>query len=486
MLKEIKLIRAWTRTVEGDDGTEKTVTHEAEKLLKVDTSTAQALIDGGIAKAWGPEERAEEGRQEAARLAELQTAAKAAVKTAISELSGDAKAQDEFKAALGIRVTKDAYEDSPTYGYEDGDTVTAAGFGSFLADVYARGVSADNATPKRLKMAMDKRREALAHAVEKGHVRKDNAFGGQNVTIDTEGGYAVPPGYAAMIVQTNVENDWIRPRATTVAIGTKTLEFPLAVDYDHSNDTIHGGAIAYWKGEEQALDLSKVTFDARKMELNKLTALGKVTHEFMQFADGVSIGSFLIPIFQEAIRFKEQCGFLFGSGSGMPLGLSSGLSKITVAKKSGQGAKTIVLENLFEMLARFRANVGGNAVWIHHKSIYPQLQGLTLGSEPVYLPGNSIAGRPHATLFGIPMLSTEYAKLIGTEGDLYLADLSSYMVADHTRGPEIARSIHVEFDKANEWFRIIRYVDGQPLWSKPFTDKQGYQTAPLVTLETRA
>ena len=165
--------------------------------------------------------------------------------------------------------------------------------------------------------------------------------------------------------------------------------------------------------------------------------------------------------------------------------MTSGLSKITVGKQDGQAAGSIVVQNLFEMLSRFRATVGGNAVWIYHRSILPQLQSLTLGTEPVWLPSNSVAGRPHATLFGIPMLGTEYAKILGNDGDIMLADLSSYMVADHTQGPEIARSIHIEFDCANEWFRIIKYLDGKPLYSNTFTDKQGWQYAPLVSLESR-
>lgn len=481
MKKRIKLLKAW-KHMNGDTGTD----YPAGTILEVDQATGESLLSTGVAKSFSEEEETAEKAAADVQKKNFKTTIREEIKTAVSEMDDDEK--KAFAATLGIKVTKDPFEDSPTWGYEKGDNVTKAGFGAFLGDVYQAAQNAKSGVggiPERLTLAMGKRAEQIKSAQAAGMIGKANAFGGQNVTIDTEGGFAVPHGYGSLITTTNVENDWIRPRAMSVSMATKTLSFPMATDYDHSNGTIHGGVIAYWKGEEHCLELSKMKFDARKLELNKLTVMGKATHELMKFSDGISIGSFLIPLFANAIRFKEACAFLYGTGAGMPLGLSSSNSRMTIAKDPGQMAGTITTMNLFNMCARFKSNMGGGSVWVAHKSILPQLQSLTLGDQPIWLPSNSIAGRPHATLLGIPLLFTEYAKVLGGKGDIMLADIGSYIVADDTQGPEIARSIHVEFDCANEWFRILKYVDGKPLWSKPFTDKQGYQTAPVVDLEAR-
>ena len=307
--KQIKLIQAWTRQETDDAGDQKSVTYEAGREFKCDPGTAKSLVEAGVAKYWGEAEQAAAAEREEQKAAELASAATKAVQKYFDNLGEDEEAKKKFQASFGgARVVKDAFEDSPTYGYEEGDKATLAGAGAYFADAYTAAESNGQVVSDRLKMAREKRKEAIEKAIKSG-VLKDNAFNAQNVTNDTEGGFAVPPAYAEMIVQTNVENDWIRSRATTVSLSTKTLEFPMAIDYDHSNDTIHGGVMAYWKGEEQKLELAKAKMDARKMELNKLTAMGKVTHEFMKFASGVSIGSFLIPIFRQAMAYKEQCAF---------------------------------------------------------------------------------------------------------------------------------------------------------------------------------
>jgi HK97 family phage major capsid protein len=82
-------------------------------------------------------------------------------------------------------------------------------------------------------------------------------------------------------------------------------------------------------------------------------------------------------------------------------------------------------------------------------------------------------------------LFTEKVPSLGTEGDISLLDLSTYVVGLRS-GMRFDTSIHVAFATDELLSRIIERHDGQSLWNEPLTLADGVTTvSPVVTLADR-
>ena len=107
----------------------------------------------------------------------------------------------------------------------------------------------------------------------------------------------------------------------------------------------------------------------------------------------------------------------------------------------------------------------------------------TYSGAPAYLPANGLAGTPYSTLFGRPVIPSEYTANLGTTGDIILADFSEYIAIDKG-GVEAAQSIHVRFLYDEQVFRFVYRVDGQCAWHKALTPFSGGSTlSPFVVLD---
>ena len=113
----------------------------------------------------------------------------------------------------------------------------------------------------------------------------------------------------------------------------------------------------------------------------------------------------------------------------------------------------------------------------------PQLYALSLGTgaAPLFTWG------PDGPLFmGRPVLETEYNPTLGSKGDIILADLHEYFLADpEDMTVEISRDVRFVNDETA--FRFRMRVDGLPAWDSPTTPLNGTATvSPFVSLAERA
>ncbi len=87
---------------------------------------------------------------------------------------------------------------------------------------------------------------------------------------------------------------------------------------------------------------------------------------------------------------------------------------------------------------------------------------------------------------GRPIIPVEFCQQLGTEGDLILTDLSTYLTASKG-GMQTASSIHVLFLTNELMYRFIMRLDGKPWWLSALTPKSGGPTqSNIVTLATRS
>jgi HK97 family phage major capsid protein len=148
----------------------------------------------------------------------------------------------------------------------------------------------------------------------------------------------------------------------------------------------------------------------------------------------------------------------------------------------------IKYEDVVNMWSRLYARSRKDAVWFINQDIEPDLyaMSLTIGTAgvPVYMPAGGLSGNQYATLYGRPVIATEYNASLGTVGDIVLADLGQYAMI-RKGGLQSDSSIHVRFIYNESTFRWIYRTDGQPKWTTPVTPAKGSNTkSPFIVLAT--
>ena len=248
-----------------------------------------------------------------------------------------------------------------------------------------------------------------------------------------------------------------------------------------------GGVQSYWVNEGDTVTKTKPKFRRVEFDLHKLFSIAYITDELL--ADSTAMMSVLGQAFSEEIMFMTEDAIFEGSGAGLPLGFMNSPALVSVAKQNGQATQTIVKENIDAMWSRCWGRSRKNAVWLVNQLVEPQLnqmnQAVGTGGQLVYLPPGGLSAAPYATLYGRPVITTEYSAGTGAPGDITLVDLSQYTLVDKG-GVQSATSMHIAFLTDEMAFRITYRVDGKPMWYAPMTPFKGGSTlSPFVALATR-
>ena len=312
---------------------------------------------------------------------------------------------------------------------------------------------------------------------------------GLGETIPSDGGFLVQTDFSNELVKAVYQTGILSSRCRRFQISGNSNSIKLnAFDETSRVSTRFGGIQSYWIDEAAEKTASKPKFRQMDLNLKKLVGLCYASDEVL--ADAVALEQIIQSAFVSEFGFKLDDAIINGTGAGQPLGILNSGCLVSVAKESGQKAATIVYENVVKMYARLLPQSEPNAIWLINRNILPQLYAMNLAvgtaGVPVFMPANGLAGLPYNTLFGRPVIAIEQAATLGTVGDIILADLSSYILAEKG-GIETAMSIHVQFKYDESVFRFVMRVDGQPMYSSALTAYKGPDTlSPFVVLDTRA
>jgi len=244
----------------------------------------------------------------------------------------------------------------------------------------------------------------------------------------------------------------------------------------------------YWEHEGATKTETQPELRQIELTLKKLIGLCYATDELLQ--DATALEAVIMQAFSEEFGFRVDDAIINGNGAVQMLGILNSPALVTVNAEGGQAADTIIYENIVSMWSRMYGPSRLNAAWYINQDIEPQLYTMSLavgtGGQLVYLPPGGASGTPYATLFGKPVIPIEQASTVGTVGDIILADMSQYLLADKG-GVQSDRSIHVKFTTDETTFRFVYRVDGQPWWSSALTPKSGSANtlSPFVALASR-
>lgn len=306
----------------------------------------------------------------------------------------------------------------------------------------------------------------------------------------TGGGFLLQTDFAAGIFMLAHEMGQVLGAVNKIPVGANSngIKIRGVDETSRATGSRWGGVQSYWVGEGTTVSPSKPRFRVIEFDLKKLMSLMYATDELLQ--DSTALGAIAGQAFSEEVMFMTEDSIFSGTGAGTPQGVLNSGCRVTVTKQTGAKAATIVKEDIDNMWSRMWIRSRANCAWYINQDIEPQLNSLSqvigTGGVPVYLPPGGLSQSPYGSLYGRPVIPTEYSPTLGTEGDIMLADFSQYGLADKS-GVNAASSMHVAFLTDEMVFRITYRVDGQPMWYAPLTPFKGSATkSPFITLATRS
>jgi HK97 family phage major capsid protein len=334
--------------------------------------------------------------------------------------------------------------------------------------------------------------------------------GAMNEAVPAEGGFLVGADISEKIYQRTYLTGEITRRCQRQPISANSDRLKLrVVDEDSRADGSRmGGVLAYWQNEADTFLSTRPKFREVELNLNKLTALVYATDELLQ--DAAALEAWIMSNLPTELAFRTEDAIFQGSGAGQPLGILK--TQAFQALSPGSTATVVTTTDVIAMLAQFwypglknlipaiatenltaGQNVGQMpaAAWFIDQSVIPQLFQLQLGTGSAVIllyhpPGSNPLYGPYGELMGIPVIPTEHNAALGTVGDIILADMSQYLLADKG-APQVASSMHVRFLQGEMAFRFTVRLDGQTTWKKPLTPKSGGPTlSPFVGLASGA
>lgn len=318
----------------------------------------------------------------------------------------------------------------------------------------------------------------------------ERAITGQGESIPADGGFLLEKEHQASILQRVYGQSSLITRAQRFPIGANKngIKIPRVDETSRADGSRWGGVRGYWTDEGAALTASQSKFGQVSMDLEKLTCLIYATSELVD--DSVALERYINTVAPQELAFKVDEAIVNGDGSGKPAGIIPANCTVSVTKETSQVANTIVTENVIKAYARSFPDGRRKSVWIANSDCLPQLMTMSLavgtGGSPVWLPTNSMAGRPFDTLMGLPIIYSEQAPTVGDKGDLILADMNQYLFIEKDSGIQTAMSIHVRFVNDEAVFRFVWRVNGQPWWSSALTPFKGADsTSPFVVIAAR-
>lgn len=315
------------------------------------------------------------------------------------------------------------------------------------------------------------------------------AGSGMSVGVPSDGGYLVRKDWSTAMLDRAREGAVLFPRTRQVPVGAEFdgLEYPFIDETSRATGSRWGGVQVYWKAEAATVTAKQPKIGKGELRLEEIMGLAYATERLLR--DAGALESILTNSFESEFGFKIDDAILRGSGAGMPLGFfAAGGPFVSVAKEAGQAAATVKPENVTKMFARMPARLKAGAVWLVNPDVMPQLPLMVIGQQPVWLPPGNLTQAPNGLLFGKPVVEIEQAETLGTQGDIWFANMNEYVtITKASEGMRYDTSLHVRFLNDEMAFRWVFRINGQPTWKTALTPFKGSASmSPFVTLDTRA
>lgn len=300
----------------------------------------------------------------------------------------------------------------------------------------------------------------------------------------SDGGFLIPEILRSELLRVSLETSVVRSRARVIPMDSLTVPFPM-VDSTSNVSSVYGGITGYWTEEGATLTESQPRFGRIELKANKLVLYCEVPNELIRDARP-SMEAFINDVFPEAIAWFEDVAFFIGGGVGEPLGFINAAATIAT-DRVGSSTDTVVWADIVGMYARMLPQSLGRAVWVVSPDVLPQLLTMTVGSgsAAVWLGGGNFpsgASNPPMSILGCPVIVSEKARALGTQGDINFVDFGFYLLGDR-QAMSARQSEDFRFNTDVTAFRVIERLDGRPWLNSAITPQNnGATLSPFVAL----
>jgi HK97 family phage major capsid protein len=298
----------------------------------------------------------------------------------------------------------------------------------------------------------------------------------------TSGGFMVPPQLRQTIMRVEPQDALVRPRAEVIPAGDPpdagiTMG---ALDQTGTNPgNIFGGMTMNWIAEGD----DKPETDAKLREItltpHEIAGTAVITDKMLRNWQAARV--FIENLMRGAVNAAEDYSFLRGTGVAQPLGIVNAGATKWINRAT---ANHVAYADLIGMVARLLVRGGQSPIWSMPQGSLVDIATMTDPEGHYIWQANAVDGFA-GKLLGFPVRWNNRAPLLGTKGDLVLADWSYYLIKDGS-GPFVAASEHVLFRQNKTVFKIFWNVDGSPWLTAPIKEENGYEVSPFVGLDVPA
>jgi HK97 family phage major capsid protein len=325
-------------------------------------------------------------------------------------------------------------------------------------------------------------------AISRGNTRDPRLFAslGQNETIDTDGGFQVQPEFSQNLLTRTFENGLVTSRCSTTPMSSARLVINGISDDNRVGGYAGAGIAVYRAAEAAQFTASKLKFRQVEFNANKLLGMFYATDELLE--DAAALQKQVADYFPLAFAWQLDNEVLNGTGRGQFLGVLTSGATVTVTKGGGSATGTFSTANALAMVNQFWMRGRKNGAWFVGPDVEAVLYTLTIpgpqGTAVALYTPPGVGGNTsqYGYMLGMPVIPVEQTAALGTIGDVILADMTQYTIAERS-GIQFASSIHVAFLTDEQAFRWTLRNDGKPLWDKPVTqNNSANKVSPFVLL----
>ncbi len=251
------------------------------------------------------------------------------------------------------------------------------------------------------------------------------------------GGFALPTGMAEDIWDRARTTDGPWKRCNWWPVNEREWWFPVVGETSRANGSRWGGIQATWGLSETALPaasqsaLNRMVFTQNRL----LIYTPNISRDLM--SDSRRMDRWLQYAGMSELRFQIENAMINGptisgttpTGTDVgPQGVVGGPATVVVPKQSGQGATTIVYQNIDALWSAIAAGNKENCCFHANDDTIQYIDEIATGgqwSESIYLPRGA-NGNKYALIKGCDLIPSECCPSLGNPGDLIAVDWSDY------------------------------------------------------------
>lgn len=316
-------------------------------------------------------------------------------------------------------------------------SMQAANAAAAPADRNAIVADQDALTPEKVKaMSKENRFAEYAKALYHKDFARTKALA---EGVDADGGYLVPEGFRAELIEHLNKPDTIRSYATVIPMTSNLLKVPkLTTDVSVT-----------WGTENKSISTTTADFGELQLTPHRLNAIIYTSREVFEDS-AISIMEILRRRFADRVAVEENKVFIVGNGSGKPKGIDAETLR-TVSAGSALSPDHIT-KAYYKLPKEFR----GNARWLINSRVMEYLENKKEAGTGAYI-YPSLQGEVK-TLKGRPVLIDDNV----ASSKIFFGDLSQYFIGDRQQ-----MSMETTTEAGNTWakhqvgLKLIERVDGK-------------------------